>query len=134
MLSPVPQDGLLFEELRTLLAKGRMIAFAIDAVGRSCALMLISMLLAPTTTYRVVLSALVLAMSKFMAFETAHWKRDVWSHWYRKVASSQTWRKLWTIESQDVSLLHMNASGVNDVREFLLKLLFRENLKVAMLD
>ena len=78
-----------------------MIAFAIDAVGSSYALMLISMLLAATTTYSLGSSAFVLAMSKFMAFETAHWKRDVRPHWYRKVTSSQDCRRLRTIKSQD---------------------------------
>ena len=133
MLSLVPQDGLFFEELRTLLAKSRTIAFAIDAVCSSCAMMLVSMLLAATTIYSVGSSAFVLAISKFMAFETAHWERYIWSHWYRKVASSQAWRRLWAIESQDdcigwnpdVSLSHMNASGLNDVGDFVHKLLLR---------
>ena len=80
MFSPVAQDGLFFEELRTLFAKGGMVAFAIDAVGSSCALMLISMLLAATTTYSIGSLAFVLAMSKLMKFETAHWERDVRSH------------------------------------------------------
>ena len=84
MLSPVPQNGLFFEELRTLLAKGGMVAFAIDAVGSSCALMLVSMFLAATTTHSVRSSAFVLAMSKFMAFETTHRKRNVRSYRYRK--------------------------------------------------
>ena len=60
MLSFIPQYGLLFEELGTLLAKGGMIAFAIDAVGSSCALVLVSMLLAATTTHSVRSSAFVL--------------------------------------------------------------------------
>ena len=142
MLGSVPQNDLFFEELRTLLAKGGMVAFAIDAVGSSCALMLVSMLLTATTTHSVRSSAFVLAMSKFMAFETTHRKRNVMSYWHRKVASYQACRRLRTIESQDdcigwnpdVSLSHMDASGVNDVREFLHKLLLRAILKVAVLN
>ena len=142
MLSSVPQYGLFFEELRALLAKGGMVAFAIDAVGSSCPLKLVSMLLAATITHSVGSSALVLAMSKIMTFETAHWKWNVRSHWHRKVASSQACRRLKTIESQDdcvgwnpdVSLSHMDASRVNDVRKFVHKLLFRTTLKAAMFD
>ena len=142
MLSLVPQNGLFFKEIGTLLAKGGMVAFAIDAVGSSYALMLVSMLLAATTTHSVRSSAFILAMSKFMAFETTHRKRNITSYWYRKVASSQACRRLRTIESQDdciglnpgVSLPHMDASGVFDVREFVHKLLLRAILKVAVLN
>ena len=81
-------------------------------------------------------------MAKLVAFKTAHRKRNVRSYWYRKVGSSQACRRLRTIESQDdcigwnpnVSLSHMNASGVNDVREVVHKLLLRAILKVAVLN
>ena len=81
-------------------------------------------------------------MAKLVAFKTAHRKRNVRSYWYRKVASPQACRRLRTIESQDdcigwnpdVSLSHMNVSGVNDVREFVHKLLLRAILKVAVLN
>ena len=64
------------------------------------------------------------------------------SIWYRKVASSQACRRLRTVKSQGdcvgwnphISLSHMDASGVNDVRKFVHKLLFRTILKVAMFD
>ena len=77
-----------------------------------------------------------------MAFETTHRERNVRSYWNRKVSSSQACRRLRTIESQDgcigwnpdVSLSHVNSSGVNDVREFVHKLLLRAILKVAVLN
>ena len=81
-------------------------------------------------------------MAKLVAFKAAHRKRNVRSHWNRKVASSQTCRRLRTIESQDdcvrrnpdLSLSHMNATGVDDVRKPVHKLLLRAILEVAVLN
>ena len=81
-------------------------------------------------------------MAKLVAFKAAHREKNVGSHWNRKVISSQTCRRLRTIESQDdcvrrnpdVSLSHMNATGVDDVRKLVHKLLLREILKIAVLN
>ena len=94
------------------------------------------------STYSIGALALFFVMSKFMAFEAAHWKQDVLSHWYFKVTSSQACRRLWTIKSQDdsigrnlkVCLTHMNASGVDDILEILQKLFFHTDLELVMLD
>ena len=75
-----------------------MVAFAVDAEGSSCALMLISMLLPAMTTYSIGALAVFFAMSKFMTFEATHWKRNVR---FCKVTSSQACRRLWTIKSQN---------------------------------
>ena len=137
MLSLVPYDGLFLKELRALFDEGRMVTLAVDAETIRCALRLISMLLFATTTYSIGASALFLAMSKFMAFEAAHSKRHVRSHWYCKVTKFQACRRLWTIKSQDdfvcrnlnVSLTHVNASGVDDVIEFLRKFFLVQSWK-----
>ena len=141
MLSLVPYDGLFLKEHRALFDEGRVVAFAVYAESIRCTLRLISMLLPATTTYSIGPSALFFAMSKFMAFEAAYWKRDVRSHWYCKVTSSQACRRFCTIKSQDdcVSrnlnvLMHMNGSDVGDAIEFLHKLFLRTVLEVAMLN
>ena len=81
-------------------------------------------------------------MAKLVAFKTEHRKRNVLSHWNRKVTSSQTCWRLRAVKSQDdcvrrnpgVSLSHMNATGVDDVRKLVHKLLLRTILEVAVLN
>ena len=81
-------------------------------------------------------------MAKLVAFKTAHRKRNVRSHWNRKVTSSQTCRRPRAVKSQDdcvrrnpgVSLSHMNATGVDDVRKLVHQLLLRTILEVAVLN
>ena len=136
-----PCSALYLKELRALFAKGRMVACAVDEEGNICALRLISMLLHATTTYSIGALTLFFSMSKFMAFEAAHWNRDMRSPWYCKVPSSQACRRLWTIKSQDdsidrnlnVSLTHMTAPGVGDVIEFLHEFFLRTVVEIARL-
>ena len=81
-------------------------------------------------------------MAKLVAFKAAHRERNVGSHWNRKVTSSKTCRRLRTIESQDdcvrrnpdVSLSHVNATGGDDVRKLVHKLLLRAILEVTVLN
>ena len=102
--------------------------------------MLISMLLLATFTYNIGAPALFFAMSKFMAFEAAHWKRDVRSHWYCKVTIFQACRRLWTMTSQgncicrNLIYVHMNAQVVDNIIEFLHNLFLRTVQEVAMLN
>ena len=99
------------------------------------------MLLHVTTTYSIGALTLFFSMSKFMAFEAAHWNRDMRSPWYCKVPSSQACRRLWTIKSQDdsidrnlnVSLTHMTAPGVGDVIEFLHEFFLSTVMEIARL-